>query len=131
MRAELDVTLISDQDIKKRVAKENKSSPDLTHPRTVKSGDTLATFDNTFDKGGDWIQVDVWISSDGVPVCHHDETVDRTTDGTGIIWQKTLAELKTLDAGSWFDPLFAGEEIPTLAEALTLAEGRGKVLIDI
>ena len=92
---------------------------------------TLATYDNTLNGGGEWLEMDVWVSADGVPVCHHDETVDRTTDGTGIIWQKTLAELKALDAGSWFDPAFAGEQIPTLAEALTLVKGRGKVLLDI
>ena len=46
----------------------------------------------------------------------HDETVDRTTNGTGEIRTLTLAEIKGLDAGSWFNGTFAGEKIPTLEE---------------
>ena len=52
----------------------------------------------------------------------HDETVDRTTDGTGDVVSFSLAELKTLDAGSWFSPDFAGESVPTLSEAIRAAQ---------
>ena len=58
---------------------------------------------------------------DGVLVCMHDGTVDRTTDGTGQTGDLTLAELKQLDCGSWFDPAFAGARVPTIAEVLALA----------
>jgi glycerophosphoryl diester phosphodiesterase len=58
------------------------------------------------------------LSRDGVPVLIHDETVDRTTDGTGRIADLTLAELRRLDAGVRFGASFAGERIPTLAEAV-------------
>jgi len=50
---------------------------------------------------------------------HYRSTVDRTTDGSGAIAGLTLAPLKTLDAGSWFSPLFSGERIPTLEEMIT------------
>jgi glycerophosphoryl diester phosphodiesterase len=63
-------------------------------------------------------EFDVYPSGDGVLVVIHDATVDRTTDGTGSVASKTVAELKTLDAGSWKHPDFAGERIPTLAETI-------------
>ena len=65
------------------------------------------------------------MTSDGVVVAFHDATVDRTTDGTGDIANMTLAEVQVLDAGSWFDPSFAGERVPTLEEVLAATGGRG------
>lgn len=64
------------------------------------------------------IEFDVRSSADGELVLMHDDTVDRTTSGTGAVANLTLAQLKALDAGSKFLPLFAGERIPTFAEAL-------------
>lgn len=61
-------------------------------------------------------EFDVRRSKDGVLVCVHDDTVDRTTNGKGLVTAKTLAELKELDAGSWFDAAFRGEQIPTIDE---------------
>lgn len=71
--------------------------------------------------GADSLEFDVHISSDGEPVVIHDSTVDRTTDGSGDVSNKTLADLKSLDAGSWFDSVYAGAEIPTLGEMLDVA----------
>jgi glycerophosphoryl diester phosphodiesterase len=66
--------------------------------------------------GADGIELDVQLSRDGTVVVMHDATVDRTTNGSGGVAELTLAELKELDAGSWFASDFAGEGIPTLAE---------------
>ena len=66
----------------------------------------------------DRIEFDVQVSADGELVVIHDDTVDRTTDGSGAVAGLTLAQLKKLDAGSTFSSAFAGERIPTLAEAL-------------
>jgi glycerophosphoryl diester phosphodiesterase len=66
------------------------------------------------------IELDVRISRDGVPVCIHDPTLERTTDGTGLVRSHTLQELKRLDAGGWFGDQFSGEHIPTLEEALAI-----------
>ena len=66
----------------------------------------------------DRIEFDVQVSADGELVVVHDDTVDRTTDGSGAVADLTLAQLKKLDAGSTFSSAFAGERIPTLAEAL-------------
>ena len=63
-------------------------------------------------------EFDVQESRDGHLVVMHDSTVNRTTDGTGAVSNMTLAQLQALDAGSWFGAAFAGERIPTLAQAL-------------
>lgn len=61
-------------------------------------------------------EFDVQRSKDGVLVCMHDDTVERTTNGKGLVTAQTLAELKELDAGSWFGAPFRGEKIPTIDE---------------
>lgn len=65
-------------------------------------------------------EFDVRRSRDGVLVCLHDETLDRTTDGTGPVAEATLAGIGRLDAGSWFGPEFQGTRVPTIAEVLDL-----------
>lgn len=77
---------------------------------------TLAAVYNALTKGHIAVEGDVAWTTDNVPVIFHDTTVDRTTDGTGNVYDKTLAELKALDAGSWFSSVYAGEEIPTFEE---------------
>jgi glycerophosphoryl diester phosphodiesterase len=91
---------------------------------------TLAALNAAFDVGADMVEFDLQKSQDGYVVLMHDDTVDRTTDGTGPVDSHTLAELQALDAGSWFDPVFAGEPVPTLEEALLAGRGRGALLLD-
>jgi glycerophosphoryl diester phosphodiesterase len=79
---------------------------------------TLSAFKRAIELGADGVELDVHLSADGVPVVIHDFTVDATTDGSGRVADMTLAQLKQLDAGSYFDPAFAGERIPTLEEVL-------------
>src|SRR3954468_2849706 len=59
-------------------------------------------------------EFDVQRTKDGHLVCIHDETVDRTTNGTGTASGMTLEQIRRLDAGKWFDPRFAGEKVPTV-----------------
>ena len=92
---------------------------------------TLAAFERAFQDGADGIELDVTLSSEGVPVVIHDDTLNRTAGADGCVWQRSVFELKSLDAGSWFGPEFAGERIPTLAEALELSKGRGLVNVEI
>lgn len=92
---------------------------------------TLAAFERAFADGADGIELDVTLSSEGVPVVIHDDTLRRTTGVEGYVWRRSVFELKALDAGSWFGASFAGERIPTLAEALELAKGRGIVNVEI
>lgn len=65
-------------------------------------------------------EFDVERTKDGHLVCIHDNTVDRTTNGTGKVADLTLKQIRELDAGSWFDPKFAGEKVPTVDEVLKL-----------
>ncbi|PWB96274.1 glycerophosphodiester phosphodiesterase [Salinibacterium hongtaonis] len=79
-----------------------------------------------------FVETDVRLTSDGVPVLIHDETVDRTTNGTGRVDEMTFAELRSLDAGSWFSSVHSGEHIPSLEEFLDLlAESRKKAMIEL
>jgi glycerophosphoryl diester phosphodiesterase len=92
---------------------------------------TLAAFRAALAAGADSVEFDVRLSVDGVPVVIHDESVDRTTDGTGAVCELSLAELRSLDAGSWKDPGFAGERIPTLDEALELLGAAPRINIEL
>ncbi|MCS7253487.1 MAG: glycerophosphodiester phosphodiesterase family protein [Armatimonadota bacterium] len=67
----------------------------------------------------DGIEVDARITKDGCVILMHDETVDRTTNGSGKVEELTLEQIKALDAGSWKGEEFKGESIPTLSEALS------------
>lgn len=93
---------------------------------------TLAAMRISFDRGVDFVEADLHLSSDGVPVLMHDPDVERTTNGRGLVSNLTLAELKSLDAGSWFAPEFAGEQIPTLEEFLDeLTQTNSRALIEL
>jgi glycerophosphoryl diester phosphodiesterase len=89
---------------------------------------TLVSFERGLELGADWIEMDVHLSRDGELVVIHDETVDRTTNGSGLVQERTLAELKELDAGSWFGAAYVGQRIPTLGEVLDWARVRGAIL---
>ncbi|HHW48137.1 MAG TPA: glycerophosphodiester phosphodiesterase, partial [Clostridiaceae bacterium] len=81
---------------------------------------TIAAFRKALELGAEGIELDVHLSADGHLVVIHDEKVDRTSDGKGLVKEKTLEELKALDFGSWFSKEFKGETIPTLDEVLEL-----------
>ncbi|MET3576949.1 glycerophosphodiester phosphodiesterase [Bhargavaea ullalensis] len=83
---------------------------------------TMAAFRKTAGLAITGVEFDVHLTADGEPVVIHDETVDRTTDGNGMVKDLTLSEIKKLDAGSWFSREFEGERIPTLMEVLALFE---------
>lgn len=85
---------------------------------------TLPGLEGALDAGCRSLEWDLHVSSDGVPVLFHDDTLDRTTDGTGPVREHTLPELRELDAGGWFGPAFQGTRIPTLVEALDAVAGR-------
>jgi len=82
---------------------------------------TLASFQKAREMGADGVELDVMLCADGEPVVIHDFSVERTTNGHGRVKELTLAQLQALDAGSWFNPQFAGERIPTLREVAAWA----------
>jgi glycerophosphoryl diester phosphodiesterase len=85
---------------------------------------TLRSFERAIELKADMIELDVRQTIDGHLVVIHDRTVDRTTDSTGLVAHKTLAELKELNAGK-------GERIPTLGEVLELAKDRAKFVVEL
>lgn len=92
---------------------------------------TLASFELARRQGAHGVELDVQLSADGFPVVIHDHAVDATTDGAGMVSDKTLAALKDLDAGAWFAPEYAGERIPTLDEVIERFAGDLLINIEI
>ena len=112
---------------------------------------TIAAYTLALEQGADYVEQDLTLTSDGVLVCLHDDTLERTTDvearfpDRAVVengpdgqpakrWYAndfTLAELKTLDAGSWFDARFAGARIPTFEEAIALVKGRAGIFPEL
>lgn len=92
---------------------------------------TMSSFRQAYRDGADSIELDVLKTSDGHFLVMHDDTVDRTTDGSGPVSNFTLAEAQKLDAGSWFGPQFKGERPPELGEVLDWAKDKIHVLIEV
>jgi glycerophosphoryl diester phosphodiesterase len=79
---------------------------------------TLAAFERAVQLGAPFIETDLHLTRDARFVAIHDATLDRTTNGQGAVHDFTLAELRKLDAGKWFDREFTDARIPTLEEIL-------------
>ena len=92
---------------------------------------TLACVQAAIKTGATAIEVDVRTTKDGVLVVLHDSTVDRTTNGKGKINDLTWAQVKQLDAGSWFDAKFADQRVLRLRDVLKLAKGQIDILLDL
>ena len=83
---------------------------------------TLAAFKKAVALGATFVETDLHLSRDAHFVAIHDATVNRTTNGQGAVHDMTLAELRRLDAGSWFGSEFGGERIPMLEELLEFSK---------
>jgi len=81
----------------------------------------MAAYRMAAELGAEIIEADVQLSRDGVAVMMHDRTLERTTAGRGPVSALDWAEISGLDAGSWFDPRFAGERVPRLDDLFDLA----------
>jgi glycerophosphoryl diester phosphodiesterase len=86
-----------------------------THPEN-----TLTAFKEAIRLGANMIEFDVQLTKDNKLIIMHDETVDRTTNGSGKVSQLTFEDIRKLDAGSWKSDKFAGEKVPTLQEVLQM-----------
>ena len=91
---------------------------------------TLAAFKLAFDMGADGIELDVELTQDGVPVVFHFDQ-DKQTHGLRSLKELTLAQVKQLDAGTWFGAKFRGEKIPMLAEVVEAMGTRGLIVVEI
>jgi glycerophosphoryl diester phosphodiesterase len=111
---------------------------------------TLAAYKLAIEMGADYVEQDLAVTKDGILICLHDGSLERTTNvetvfpdrvSTQTIEGKTrkawlandftLAEIKNLDAGSWFDPKFSGEKVPTFDEAVALIRGKAGIFPEL
>lgn len=92
---------------------------------------TLSAVRRAIEVGATAVEVDVRTSRDGKLFILHDATLDRTTNGKGKANALTLEELQQLDAGSWFDPKYKGERIPSLIESARACKGKIDILLDL
>lgn len=92
---------------------------------------TIASCDSALKYGVTWIEVDVRPSRDGVLFNLHDETLDRTTDGTGKLSDMLAVDVRKLDAGSWFSEKYAGISVPSVSEMLDHLQGKANVFFDV
>ncbi len=91
---------------------------------------TISAFKKAIEMGAQGIELDVQFSKDEVIMVMHDDTLDRTTSGSGRLEDYTLNELKKLDAGSWFSSEYKGEKIPTLEEVIEILPKKFKLNIE-
>lgn len=82
---------------------------------------TIAAFERAVELGAQFIETDLHLTRDARFVAIHDPTLNRTTNGSGMVRDATLAELSRLDAGVWFDRQFIGQRIPSLEDVLEFA----------
>ena len=92
---------------------------------------TFAAYDKALAMGVDHVELDVHYTSDGQIVVIHDDRVDRTTNGSGPVSDHTLAQLRSLDAGSWFGPEYTGERIRSLGEVLERYKDRLYIHLEV
>jgi glycerophosphoryl diester phosphodiesterase len=92
---------------------------------------TLPAFQAAIDHGADAAEMDVQMTKDGTIVVLHDSSIDRTSTGSGNIWDVTYDEIKDLDNGSFFSPEFADTRIPTLDQVIKLCKGKLYLNIEI
>lgn len=96
-------------------------------PENTLSAFKLALEDPTVDA----IECDIQMTKDGEVVVVHDFTLGRTSNGSGLVKDYTLAELRQLDFGAWFSPHFQGEKIPTFHELLSLIDGKKRLVVEL
>lgn len=100
--------------------------------KTLAPENTLAAQRLAYVNGAEAVECDLRYTSDGAAVIMHDQDVRYTTNGSGFVRLMTLAQVRALDAGSWFSSYYAGEQVPTLQEMLQTAQNFGrKLVIDV
>ncbi len=92
---------------------------------------TIAALELAVRLGAQMAEIDIQQTADDELVLFHDDELGRTSSGSGFLWEHTLAQLKTLDAGRWFSQEFEGERIPTLEEAVEAVRGKLKLNIEM
>ncbi len=98
---------------------------------SVAPENTLAAIRQAIEEGTDWVEIDVQETADGEVVVFHDSDFMKLAGVDLKIWDATLADLKKIDIGSWFDAKFSDQRVPTLAEVLDTCRGKVRVNIEL
>ncbi len=85
---------------------------------------TLEGIHTAADMNIEWVELDVKLTKDDIPIIFHDDELDRTTNGSGLVREKTYDDIKQFEAGSWYGESFTGIKIPTLEEAIEVLINR-------
>ncbi len=97
----------------------------------VRPENTLAAMEEAIAQGADWLELDVQEDATGRVVVAHDSDFMKLAGNPLTVWDATPEALAEIDVGSWFDPAYAGERVPTLREVLELARGRAGVVVEL
>jgi len=92
---------------------------------------TISAFEMAIEAGANMLEMDAMITFDNRIIVFHDYRLGRTTNGSGLVREKNLSEIRELDAGPWFDRKYKGERVPLLDEVLEMAKGRVRVNIEM
>jgi glycerophosphoryl diester phosphodiesterase len=92
---------------------------------------TLSAFREALSAGANMIEADIQVTSDSEIVVFHDKGLSRTTNGVGFTRNQNLSDIKSLDAGSWFDKKYSGERVPLLTEVLDLIQNKAYLNLEI
>jgi len=92
---------------------------------------TIASINSAIKLNASFIEIDVRQTSDSILILLHDASLDRTTNGKGLVKDKTYSEISELDAGKWFSEKFKNERIPTLESVIKLVNGRCNLVVEI
>jgi len=92
---------------------------------------TLAAIQQAIEDNADWVEIDVQETADGKVVVIHDSDFMKLAGNEIKVWDATLAQMRDIDIGSWYDPSFSGERVPTLQKVLETARGKAKVVIEL
>lgn len=97
----------------------------------VRPENTLAAMEEAIVQGADWLEIDVQEDANGEVIVVHDSDFMKLAGNPMKVWDATSEELAKIDVGSWFDPAYADERVPTLRDVLLLSKGRAKVLVEL
>lgn len=92
---------------------------------------TMAAINAAVEAKADWVEIDVQETADGVVVVMHDSDFMKLSSNELKIWDATMDRLADIDIGSWYDPTYSGERVPTLLDALEAVRDRSKLLIEL
>ena len=92
---------------------------------------TLASIRAAIEDASDWVEIDVQETVDGEVVVIHDSDFMKLAGVDLKVWDGTLEQIRDIDIGSWFDPQFSAERVPTLVEVLEEAKGKARVVIEL